>query len=270
MDLYLELAARHVERKQAERALRESEERFRAFVAASSDVVYRMSADWSEMRHLVGREFIPDTLEPSRTWLHKYIDPGDQPRVTEAIDHAIRTKSTFELEHRVLRVHSRPDILACHSPDGRPGEIVEWFGTATDITERKHAEEALRESEQRMRDLLATLDLSTVMIRDPEGAIRFWSAGCERLYGWPAAEAVGRSAHELLRTECPAALSEIDSVLEHEREWAGDLLQRRRDGTEIVVAARMALRRDTAGPPPRWKASPMSRGCGRLRPSCVG
>ena len=56
------------DRKQADAQLRESEERFRALVTASSDVVYQMSGDWTEMRRLVGRDFIADTLEPSRAW----------------------------------------------------------------------------------------------------------------------------------------------------------------------------------------------------------
>ena len=90
--------------KRAEEALRESEERFRAQVTASSDVVYRMNLDWSEMRQLRGRDFIADTEAPSGTWLQKYIHPDDQPRVLAAIHKAIRTKSIFELEHRVLRV----------------------------------------------------------------------------------------------------------------------------------------------------------------------
>ena len=59
------------QRKKAEQELRKSEERFRAFVTASSDVVYRMSADWSEMFHIRGRDFIADTEDPSRTWLEK-------------------------------------------------------------------------------------------------------------------------------------------------------------------------------------------------------
>jgi len=68
---------------------------------ASSDVVYRMNPDWTEMRQLRGRDFIADTEEPSRTWLQKYIHPDDQSRVLAAIDKAIRTKGIFELEHRV-------------------------------------------------------------------------------------------------------------------------------------------------------------------------
>jgi PAS domain S-box-containing protein len=66
------------ERTRAEAEVRRSEERFRALVNATSDVVYHMSPDWSEMRQLYGRDFIADTIEPSRTWLQKYIFPEDQ------------------------------------------------------------------------------------------------------------------------------------------------------------------------------------------------
>ncbi len=74
---------------------RDNEERFRAFVSATADVIYQMSPDWSEMRHLEGRNFIPDTADPSRSWLEKYIHPDDQALVMAAIQEAIRTKSAF-------------------------------------------------------------------------------------------------------------------------------------------------------------------------------
>ncbi len=145
------------ERERNQLALRASEERLRALVQASSDAVYRMDPDWSEMRHLVGRDFIADTLDPSRSWLQTYIPPDDQPNVQAHIDEAIQAKSVFELEHRVLRVDgtfgwtlSRAVPLLDAS-----GEIVEWFGTASDITQRKRAEEALQETERRLRTTLA-------------------------------------------------------------------------------------------------------------------
>jgi hypothetical protein len=146
------------ERRQREAQLRSSEERFRALVNASSDVVYQMSGDWSEMRHLVGREFIADTLEPSTTWLGRYIHPDDQAHVTETIEAAIRDRSVFALEHRVMR----PDgTLGWTFSRAVPildeaGGILEWFGAASDITDLKNAEKALKESEEHFRQLAET------------------------------------------------------------------------------------------------------------------
>ena len=92
------------ERKRAQDRLRQSEERLRALVKASSYIIYRMSPDWSEMRQLDGLGFISDTPKPTKDWLQHYIHPDDQPLVLETIAKAVETKSVFELEHRVLRV----------------------------------------------------------------------------------------------------------------------------------------------------------------------
>jgi len=107
----------------------------------------------------------------------------------------------------------------------------------------------LAAKEARLRDLLATLDLGTFMTCDLDGTIRFWSEGCARLYGWTAAEVVGQNAHELLRTVFPVSLAEVEAALERDGGWTGDLRHRARDGREVVVTARMVLRRDTGGGP---------------------
>jgi signal transduction histidine kinase/CheY-like chemotaxis protein/PAS domain-containing protein len=127
----------------AEDALRASELRFRSLVTASSDAVYRMSPDWSEMRQLVGRQFIVDTVDPSRNWLARYIHPEDQPAVMDAVEQAIRTGSVFELEHRVIQAdgslgwtHSRAVALL-----DADGATTEWIGTATDITRQRRDEQ---------------------------------------------------------------------------------------------------------------------------------
>ena len=139
------LHSEFLERERAEEARRMSEERFRALTAASSDVLYRMSPDWSEMRQLDSAGFIANTEAPTRDWIQKYIPADDQPRVIEAINESIRTKSTFALEHRVLRADGSLGWTASRAVpmlDER-GEIVEWFGAASDIGDRKLVEHAL-------------------------------------------------------------------------------------------------------------------------------
>jgi PAS domain S-box-containing protein len=137
--------------QQAHRAVRESEGRFRTFISATSNIVYRMSPDWSEMRYLDGQEFIADTKDSSRTWVDKYIHPDDQQHVMAMIQRAIQSKAIFELEHRVIRtdgslgwIYSRAiPIFDEHD------EILEWFGAASDVTQRKQAQEALRQQQER-------------------------------------------------------------------------------------------------------------------------
>ena len=133
----------------ARRALRESEARFRAFVAASSDAVYRMGPDWSQMRQLEGRDFLPDTVEPNDSWLDRYIHPSDQPAVHAAITRAIGAKSIFELDHRVIRSDGSMGWTLSRAVPvfGKDGEIEEWLGTATDITAARDVAQAEAEAE---------------------------------------------------------------------------------------------------------------------------
>lgn len=158
------------ERFEADLALRQSEERFRALTTASSEVLYRMSPDWAEMRQLRSRGFLASTDEPTTSWLDAYVPPEDQARVTEAVEHAKETGKVFELEHRVLRADGSVGWISSRAVplfDDR-GEIVEWFGAASDVTQRRQYEEKLRESDRRKDDYLAMLGHE---LRNPLGAI---------------------------------------------------------------------------------------------------
>ena len=140
-------------------AIRASEARFRALTHASADVIYRMSPDWSEMRQLDGRGFVEDTANPRRLWLDDYIPPEDQPLVHAEIENAIRNRRVFELEHRVRRVDGSAGWTLSRAVPmfGADGEIEEWIGAASDITERKTAEEKLKELDRRKDEFLAML-----------------------------------------------------------------------------------------------------------------
>jgi PAS domain S-box-containing protein len=220
------------DRKRAEQALAMSEERFRALVMATSDVVYRMSPDWSVMRQLTSRKFISDTDEPTATWLERYIPPDEQPRVMAAIGEAVRTGRTFELEHRVLRVdgsvgwtHSRAIPLRDAS-----GAIQEWFGLATDVTDRKRAEEEARLADQRKNEFLGVLSHE---LRNPLAPIRNSIYLLERAA--PGSEHATR-AKEVIRRQAEHLARLTDDLLDVTRISRGKIaLQRTRvDLREIV------------------------------------
>jgi PAS domain S-box-containing protein len=140
-------------RIRAEEALGVSEGQFRALVTASSDLLFRMSADWGEMSNLKELDFITDTERPRRDWLELYIPREERSRVLDAVRKAIRNKSIFDLEHRVSRVDGTEGWASSRAVPlvNGDGEISEWFGATADITERRRAEEAPRTDEKRTR-----------------------------------------------------------------------------------------------------------------------
>ncbi|MBI3932124.1 MAG: response regulator [Acidobacteria bacterium] len=118
------------------------------------------------------------------------------------------------------------------------------------FVDRREAEGALRASQERVREQAALLDKArdAILVGDLEGRIRFWNESAERIYGWPADEALGRNAGELFRSESPQARQAWASVLEH-GEWIGELEKSCKDGRRIVAESRWTLVRDEAGRP---------------------
>ncbi len=135
------------ERKLAEAALRETERNYRALADASLEIPYRMSADWSTLLPLDGRELFANSDRPLAdwAWMDYHLPRDEHARIRQTVSEAIAHKKLFEMEHRVLRpdgstawVRSRAVPIL----DDNEG-LVEWFGAASDITERKRIEQEL-------------------------------------------------------------------------------------------------------------------------------
>ena len=106
--------------------------------------------------------------------------------------------------------------------------------------------EELRQSDARHRQRAELLELATeaIIVRDLEGAIRYWNAGAEALYGWSRDEAVGRNLHQMLETVFPGSRAETDAILLTTKSWEGNLITHTRDGREVVVATRKVVNRE--------------------------
>jgi PAS domain S-box-containing protein len=124
------------------------------------------------------------------------------------------------------------------------GRLAGFGKVLRDVTERKYAEDHLRA-------LTGALDQSTVLVRHWDGTIDHWTAGCQSLYGWTAAEAVGQIAHVLLKTTFPEPLDKIQERLSAAGTWKGELEHVKRDGSRVLVATRWVVSSDNTDGPPR-------------------
>jgi PAS domain S-box-containing protein len=113
--------------------------------------------------------------------------------------------------------------------------------------QRRQAEEDLLGTSSRLREQAGLLEEANVIGWQLTDGIFFWNKGAQDLYGWKPEEALGKPSHELLHTRFPKPLHEIRSQLFSTGHWEGELVHRKRDGTEVVVASSWKLRRSERG-----------------------
>lgn len=172
----IQVAVDVTEQVVARKKMEESENRFRVLVNASSDLVYRMNADWTVMRNLEGLDLLSDDGDPIFNWIDKYIYIGDQQRALQLIANAIANKSIFEMEHRVLKSDG---TLGWTFSRAIPilddqGNITEWFGAAGDITSQKEVQQIVKESEEKFRQL-ADLVPQVIWTANPDGFVDYYN-----------------------------------------------------------------------------------------------
>lgn len=118
-------------------------------------------------------------------------------------------------------------------------------------TLNQELEQRVSDRTEELRERADLLDLASeaIMVRNMDGTLRLWNSGAELLYGWKRQEILGKRIHEVLSTRFPIPFNEIELSLRETGSWEGNLVQHTRDGREITVACRKALKTDNAGAP---------------------
>ncbi|HET7061333.1 MAG TPA: EAL domain-containing protein [Nitrosospira sp.] len=116
-----------------------------------------------------------------------------------------------------------------------------------DITARKHFEQARQEADSRLRQQASLLDKArdAIIVHGIDRRIQFWNQGAERLYGWTSEDVAGKSIEMLY--ENLAAFNEATRLLLNSGEWRGEIQQRRKDGSVLLVEAHWSLVRNDDG-----------------------
>jgi two-component system, LuxR family, sensor kinase FixL len=110
---------------------------------------------------------------------------------------------------------------------------------------------AEQQTEAALREQASLLNLThdAIFVRDMNGTVKYWNRGAEELYGWSAEQAVGRVILELLNTIFEVPLERIEEEVIEAGRWEGELVQTKKDGSQVVVASRWSLQRDESSAP---------------------
>jgi PAS domain S-box-containing protein len=223
---HIGLCADITERRQAERDLRESEERFRTVADSCPIGIWVTDAQGATI--FVNRTYLEfcgvtaEQFENNFKW-KSLIHPEDAPEFLKKLECALREHTPFQAVRRSRRVdgHWRwveSNAVPRFSPDG---EFLGLLGTSADITERKQAELALKSSEEKFRQLAEN-------IREV-----FWMmnpAGTEMIYVGPAYEEIwGRSCKSLY--ESP--MDWMEAIHRDDRARAHETFMRQLQGESI-------------------------------------
>lgn len=226
--------------KQAQLALQESEARYRLLAENIRDVVMRSNADAEYLyvspssRAVMG--YAPAELigQPMAAYLH----PDDQITAIKTAVTAIEQKQTdlnqilrfrHKQGHYIWLESSLRIVYAAHT-----GEVIEFIGTARDISARQRAELALKESEGKYRSLIDTMRGGLILYDIDDRVTYVNDQACE-LLGYQRDEMIGKRAYEYVDS---SAVETIKAHLAQRRRLESssyEVMAKRKDGTTLYL-----------------------------------
>ena len=176
------------------------------------------------------------------------VHPDDRPRVVQANAEAKADGKPFELEYRVVTRTGQFKTIreVGYAVKDAAGKIVSLFGTAQDITDRKRAEEALWQTNARLRVILEASPLPIISV-DAEGRIESWNQAAERVFGWSATEAIGHLCPGVPPQEMEDYLAMVRRAMEGEPSLGLVRYRRKNGGSPLICNISAAPQRNAQG-----------------------
>ncbi len=245
------------ERKRLQELEREAAERFTMVARVTSDIIWDWDVPHDRLWWSEGAQSVfgygPDAFKNGVDDWASRIAPEDRECVVSGVYAAMNGgQETWSGEYRFLRGDGSYAIVRdqCVFRRNAEGATLNVIGSMLDVTAQKQAEAARREAEARNLLLASLLDKAhdAISVTDIDLRITYWNQGAERLFGWSAAEVVGKTRDELLMLAREDLARAYDQVLRN-GEWRGEVAKRRKDGRPVPVESHLTLVRGDDGQP---------------------
>jgi PAS domain S-box-containing protein len=230
---------KHPTQDPAAEALRKSEARYRALAEAISQAVWywdpsTRAGQFASTQHW-WEEITGQTPEQQQGmgWFD-CIHPDDRERARVAWNTSMTTGEPYRVEYRILGRSGevRSVLSRAVAVRGPAGEIREWVGSLTDVTEQRRAEAALRASEEKYRSLFeSTMD--AVLIGDANGTYIDANLAAAEMLGTPLERLIGSHYSEFIDPAWQEAGEEVGRTVRETGRWAGEFPMRRADGAIV-------------------------------------